>query len=892
MTAEFLQSAPIFSLGQKSWDRDWVDVGSTRDATGPLTTKTSQTKLLFNENIPACTTNRATHAGPPAPILIERLLPRTEVQESVDSNKSSLNFTTLSEEKLQAAVKLAKRDLRRRHRESLRKVPAKPSQEESLFETSNVELLQELAATPSKTNYKASSPKAKVYQASIVKGGSRKNPTSSVPHVGQSPPTRGPGHRQVERGKQTPLSNEIRKLQNELEVYIQKVEELANRGEKITEPLEPEEQSKLEIRRQKQAARSARLLYVLQQQVKEIQEDIERLRREKTWETKKSVAINRLAAAHRGALRALQGIIHQLSDLSQSKVPPHYKELGQLIRQLSLCSAKVEVYRGSAVPETALDILQKLETLESALSKQETLEKMQAQARPPRRKSPHHSTSPDAGPKGPSTMSPHKTRKPKRAVTGNRAASHKPRTTSHQPSRREVLRAGLQSLAQQRELREQQEQPQINSTYRTGRQAQRRKPDGIKLNQQQDAGFQQPTVSSRLRVTQPLQKEHSVPWIPTSPHSPPPQHRSPQRARAEPRCLFPQAKPSQSPPRQQVGDGLEAELMLSPAKKKEAQKEALQKAWLDKMTIQSVKKLNHLSQEEAAHLKRLRSEVSPQLDEAQVGEPSRRISPSLKNRLSEQFAERAAESAERLSEALLEDLLEDTAQVVWAAAADRQVEDMAQWRLQAPTLESMLLRMEEMQKDEDEVRRRFTSIAYSDPLFWDRPRATGSQCHAPGSKPASPQPIRLTKPVLKKPSAAHIVLEKPTDTGYLILNSPKQEASEEEQPPTRVRVSGRGTAVSVPASTLRNIRRYRGEHDAYLRATAHEAIGNFNPQAITDSLAEELLAEVLADVSAEFQGVVEEYAEAVFTSEFLQPIRSPPPSTLVSHSEAPARLFQ
>lgn len=74
-----------------------------------------------------------------------------------------------------------------------------------------------------------------------------------------------------------------------------------------------------------------------------------------------SAAINRLAAAHRGAFRALQVIIHQLSDLSYNKVPPHYKELGQLIRQLSLCSAKVEVDQGSAVPEIALDILQKLE---------------------------------------------------------------------------------------------------------------------------------------------------------------------------------------------------------------------------------------------------------------------------------------------------------------------------------------------------------------------------------------------------------------------------------------------------------------------------------------------------------------------------------------------------
>lgn len=52
---------------------------------------------------------------------------------------------------------------------------------------------------------------------------------------------------------------------------------------------------------------------------------------------------------------------------------------------------------------------------------------------------------------------------------------------------------------------------------------------------------------------------------------------------------------------------------------------------------------------------------------------------------------------EKLSEALLEDLLEDGARAAWAVEADRQLEGMAERRLQAPTLESMLLRMEEIQ---------------------------------------------------------------------------------------------------------------------------------------------------------------------------------------------------
>lgn len=99
-------------------------------------------QLLFNEAIPASASNRATHVHPPAPIVIERLLPLSEERENVNSPRSSISFTTLSEERLQAAVQLAKRDLRRRHLVALTKSPAKLSEEASLLETSHAVLLE------------------------------------------------------------------------------------------------------------------------------------------------------------------------------------------------------------------------------------------------------------------------------------------------------------------------------------------------------------------------------------------------------------------------------------------------------------------------------------------------------------------------------------------------------------------------------------------------------------------------------------------------------------------------------------------------------------------------------------------------------------------------------
>lgn len=47
---------------------------------------------------------------------------------------------------------------------------------------------------------------------------------------------------------------------------------------------------------------------------------------------------------------------------------------------------------------------------------------------------------------------------------------------------------------------------------------------------------------------------------------------------------------------------------------------------------------------------------------------------------------------------------------------------------------------------------------------------------------------------------------------------------------------------------------------------------------LSHSLADQLLSEALAEVAEEFEGIMGEYAEAVFTSEFLSPARSPPAS--------------
>lgn len=93
---------------------------------------------MFNEAIPVSARNRASHVRLPAPIVIERLRPPavTEDRENLKSPGSSISFTTLSEERLQVAVKLAKRDLRQRRHKLLLKSQDRFPQETSALETS------------------------------------------------------------------------------------------------------------------------------------------------------------------------------------------------------------------------------------------------------------------------------------------------------------------------------------------------------------------------------------------------------------------------------------------------------------------------------------------------------------------------------------------------------------------------------------------------------------------------------------------------------------------------------------------------------------------------------------------------------------------------------------
>lgn len=121
----------------------------------------------------------------------------------------------------------------------------------------------------------------------------------------------------------------------------------------------------------------------------------------------------------------------------------------------------------------------------------------------------------------------------------------------------------------------------------------------------------------------------------------------------------------------------------------------------------------------------------------------------------------------------------------------------------------------------------------------------------------------------------NILLERPCNANSLDESVTTEEGSEKREAPlplSREDLHQRKgqTPLSVPPRMRHSIGAYCSRFEQFLRIIAHEAIGSFNPWLIAESFSDELVDEALGAVAAELQDVCEDYAEAVFTSEFLE----------------------
>ncbi|XP_066835545.1 protein moonraker isoform X4 [Anser cygnoides] len=832
--------------------------------------KTLQTQLQFNRNVPAVPENLALRFSNPCPITIEKLKSSKDQRNLSGSDNSSIKssgkFSIISEERLKLAIQLAKRDIKRKHlEEQVKQKVLADAVNKSLLTQKSQQQKNKVFESPEKKNVLKSQTELK-YQGKLGQPSSVETTTSGAkvylytPSEGKlTPAVLGslPAHnlrpdpKPNVNKKEDKSRQEIQRLQKELRSCIQKIEELIKK-ERDEEILNRDEEQQICTRRQKQASRSARMLYVLQQQVKEIQDDLEKLSPHEIKHTKKSQAVSRLAAAHRGAIRALQAFASQFTDQTEQLIPTHYKELGSLIRQLSLCSAKLEV--DSSVSDIIIDILLQIEDLDSLLEKKQAAKKSKKCLTASQHKSPVNTeTSPDrkqlTSPKGEKKslilkgkhgQEPRKfpaSRDKHQRVT-NISAVQKMNSHAHilhnkfqeendlpTPERNAVLKGSIDSRLRSRAVKKDLilesgplKKKDVILPAKSQGMLKPLKPRQVQP-QGKHAQFQETTIAFQLKENKRLVKESRIPWVPPNPTSPP----------ASPKRL----------------------------------------AWLEGGTSRRMKVLTDLSKGEMEKIKKLRSQGASPTQYVDKVEKAvqKRLEPLLDR------AQQVAANADILSEKVLDDLLEDTAQELWNTEQQKKLQ-AEEFMADSPSLETMLQRMEEIERYQAAVCRRFTQIVYSDSKFWAQEMDQQSALTA--KTPTSPHPIHITKLTQHVEPETDILIEKLFDD-----NDTDENKEAKEKLPTGNDILDPWTQnslqkecyISLPVTKdmLQSIKDYNSRYEHYLKLIFHEAVGGFNPWQIAESLAEELTEEALCDVAAELQDVCEDYAEAVFTSEFLQP---------------------
>ncbi|NXJ11719.1 MOONR protein, partial [Odontophorus gujanensis] len=942
--------------------------------------KSVQTQLQFNRNVPAVPENLSLRFSNPHPITIEKLKLSDDQRNLAGSDdlsvRSSGMFSVISEERLKLAIHLAKRDVKQRHLEKqVKQQVFGNAVNKSLLTQKSHEQKDKGSECLGKKNVLKSQTLLK-YQQKLVQPSKMETTTSGTKVYLYTPNERmlmpavlgsslthktKPGPKTNVKIKENKNTLEIQRLQKELRSCVQKIEDLTKK-ERDEEHLDADEEQRACTRRQKQAARSAQMLYVLQQQVKEIEDDLEKLSPHKIKHTKKSQAVSRLAAAHRGAIRALQAFTNQFTDQTGQWIPTHYKELGSLIRQLSLCSAKLEL--DSSTSDVIIDILMQVEGLISLLEKKQMPKKMKKRLSASHGKSPVNAESFPArkqltSPKGenkPLIVKEQYGQEPgkspaargllidKHQHVAEISAVQKMNNHSHilheklqegndLPilERDTILQGSLDALMGSKAVKK---DPILQSVSLKKKDVllpakSQGMPKSLKLRQVQPQGkharFQETTIAFQLKENKRFVKESSIPWVPPNPTSPP---ASPKRGLvhatwektlslcfswiiSECRQQVTGQNSRQSTDsvhNMQNGCSL---AMLVPAimvlethqlislqfDRVKSNNNIL--AWREAGASRRTKVLTDLNRGEMKEVEKLRSQdasatqcadrvdkavwehLELPLDGAQVinislGTNCHLKSPSIINRLSTHAAEKVAANADILCEKILDDLLEDTAQELWNMEQHKRLQAEILFVADSSSLETMLQRMEEIEKHQETICRRFTQIVYSDSEFRAQEDKMGLQMALTAHIPTSPHSIQITKSTRQTESENDILFEK---LFYDKGTDEKEETQEKLlsgndilQPLSQDSVQKEPcVSFSVTKHMLQSILDYNSKYKLHLKLIFHEAVGSFNPWQIAESLAEELTEEALFDVAAELQVVCEDYAEAVFTSEFLQP---------------------
>ncbi|KAL9981108.1 hypothetical protein ACROYT_G009771 [Oculina patagonica] len=777
---------------------------------GPASHQMNQ--LQFKLGKPTSTEQFTTRFRKPQPIIIEKISEQTQTSHIVPNNHvttpvaypvmSSVS-SSLTSDRLALAVHLAKKDVKKV--KEVRTDNVLVSQEEETQNRHVTATGKQKGVSGKKVRVKSGKSKSQAVASEesvtlrerVHNTVKKQEAAAKRQHKLYFYPAPGEEDDEFDSEGERTQANEIRKLRKELHQYMKQMEGLKNDRPEVLKNkdkrlkrrrdgdvrLSDEDVDQRQVvRAEEQAARSARMLYVLQRQVREIEDELNKKRRG-IKHTKKSQTLSRLAAAHRGAVRALQTFVSNapLQPKVGHGLPPMYQELSALIRQLSLLATQLHI--GGDDPTD--DVKQK--GIEDEGRKLESEERLLEADKTPEKPSAFVQEVADRKPQETQTL---KTPM-KQAITS---------TPDPTPERDAVLQAGLTALLRAKDTPVQ--TPVVKPNFQPRPALQAVKPDRpavipvkqslllpakLKLKRQRaqqaakrvklvqpvdQAHFAKETVSSILKKApaEGPDKPHPGTQLKTPPRTPTKEGpRTPERGvhyhdmgdlylspRSQ-RRKYEQKLPSPRSPKY-------ARRML-PVDHELIEREVARQRWLDEEAERRIHELERLRRlenmrrdrrsPEALLSKRLvseteeaiRSRLKPLLDRAEaIADTEVKRETEQKKSLQHQLGKLASQTtmnqADILAEKVLDDVLEETVLEMQRLEVEGEAEIQADNLQNSSTLENILQRLQSFEKVEEEIRRHWAHVKYADvEKSSEKPTAEKSTRQA-----REPKPIMFTRP--------------------------------------------------------------------------------------------------------------------------------------------------
>ncbi|XP_028396466.1 protein moonraker-like [Dendronephthya gigantea] len=808
-------------------------------------------QLKFNLHSSYSVNSLASNFQKPQPLVVEKLSgfppsshPGVQLGGSIPSSPAS----SVASERLHLAVQLAKVDAKKiwRQQKELAELDKWNEVEEEVG-------LDKRKVKPTKSvrssNQNQGKPNVGYVQYKSKKDGVvRRREYHTSPGSEQDVSIAKPGIDSEE--KQT---REVRRLERQIQNYLQRLDGLIHKGQEVIQ----KKDKRLHVRRddkddlshlsdedtdprqykraEEQATRSARVLYVIEKQIHELEDEIRKKGRNMK-QTRKSQTLARLAAAQRATVRALRMLIN--SAPLQPKKSQHYSSIYQaltsLIQQLSLLAIQIEDGGDPDKMRQGTGYHIKERNDPSGSSRKQKFSTIQAQAKS-RSAFLQEPAERDPGVPLPHHRGPQPTY---RSLVNETLPDDSTLTTDASPERDATLKAGLEALLRAKELEKKSAKPVMKTRSHppNAKKTALLLPPRLQVKRQkaysavqktvrfpnETAHFTKETTASRLKRVE-RQKTAAKREL---------RGQMRDEEKAEGGASRPAV--SREADRRSGDEHSEVDHRLQ-------EREIQRQLWLEDESRRKLREVMEIPESLVSQAeKAIKMKLQPLLDQAQAVVENSKTKP-----VQERFANIASEVTmkenEVLSEMILDDLLSDTAHELQRLERIDEIDGQISYVQDSSTLENILQRLEHFEKEEESIRRRLNHVTYTDTYATTKRRPHDDEREHVFTKDVAEQ-VATTNPGISNSTRHSTVVRKPGDRHPVSL--------------------------FLPPNVRESIFSYQERFSEYLKQTNSE--GLFDPWQLVERLSDDILDEMISEVANEFSGACDNVVEMIFQSEFMK----------------------